>query len=281
MAGRLSTDRPDQMTPDNRRFLLNTEIRRIGIALGYFTRLSIPASVGWSADELNRAARYFPLIGTGVGLIAALVLVVGASLWSPATAVVLSMVATVLLTGALHEDGLADSADGFGGGYTRERVLSIMQDSRIGSFGAVALILALLGKFALLSDLIGHSLHVAATSLVIAHTASRSLALLVMATLPYAKPDEASKARPVADGIGPQEWAIGLGIGLAPLVLALAPGTVRVSTAIAVLLAGALTLLLATRYFRRRIGGYTGDCLGAVQQVSELAIYLAILATLT
>lgn len=268
------------MTTDNRRVLLDTEIRRFCIALGYFTRLPIPTWVGWSADELNRAARYFPLIGVGAGIIAATVLMAAAKLWSPAIAIVLSMTVTVLLTGAFHEDGLADSADGFGGGYTRERVLSIMQDSRIGSFGAIALILALLGKFVLLRDLSGHSLLVAATSLVIAHAASRAAALLVMAALPYAKPDESSKARPVAEGIGAHDWGIGLGIGLAPLMLALTFGAIAVSTVVAVLLAGGLTLLLATRYFRRRIGGYTGDCLGAAQQVSELAIYLAILATL-
>lgn len=268
------------MTTDNRRLLLDTEIRRFCIALGYFTRLPIPVWVGWSADDLNRAARYFPLIGVGVGAIAAAVLLTAANLWLSAIAIVLSTLATVLITGAFHEDGLADSADGFGGGYTRERVLSIMQDSRIGSFGAIALILTLLGKFVLLSDLSRHSLLVAATSLVIAHAASRSVALLVMATLPYAKPDEPSKAKPVTEGIGVHEWGIGLGIGLAPLVLALIFGAIPVSTIITVPLSGGLMLLFATRYFRRRIGGYTGDCLGAVQQVSELVIYLAILASL-
>lgn len=259
---------------------MDTEVRRICIALGYFTRLQIPAQVGWSANELNRAVRYFPLIGAGVGAVAAIVLLVGACVWASTTAIVLSMTATVLITGAFHEDGLADSADGFGGGHTRDRVLEIMQDSRIGSFGAIALILALLGKFSVLSELSGKSLAVAATSLVIAHAASRAVALLVMALLPYAKPDEPSKARPVADGIGIHEWGTGLGIGLAPLALAGACGAIHAPTVMAVPLAGGLTLLIATRYFRRRIDGYTGDCLGAVQQISELAIYLAILSTL-
>lgn len=268
------------MTTHNRRLLLDTEIRRICIALGYFTRLRIPERIGWSANELNRAVRYFPLIGAGVGAITAIVLLAGASVSSSSFAIVLSMTASVLITGAFHEDGLADSADGFGGGYTRERVLGIMQDSRIGSFGAMALILALLGKFALLSDLSGKSLVIAATSLVIAHAASRAIALLVMVLLPYAKPDRPSKAGPVAEGIGIQEWGIGLGTGLAPLAFAGACGAIPASAAIAVLVAGGLTLLIATRYFRRRIGGYTGDCLGAVQQISELAIYLAILSTL-
>lgn len=254
------------------------ELRRVLIATGYFTRVPIPAWVGWTEFELNRSARYFPLVGAGVGGIAAMALW-GASLALPAAlAVVISMAASLLLTGAFHEDGLADAADGFGGGYEPQRVLAIMQDSRIGSFGAAALILAMLAKFAALLSLLGTSLLSAATALVIAHAASRACALGVMATLPYVRMEGASKSKPVAESIGIAEWGAGFVLGLIPLALAVALDGVAISSAGLALAATLLVPVLAVRYFRRRIGGYTGDCLGATQQLSELAIYIALCA---
>lgn len=253
------------------------EWRRVLIAVGYFTRIPIPAWVGWSAFELNRSARYFSLVGAGVGTVAAMVLW-GASLaLTPALAVTISMAASILLTGAFHEDGLADSANGFGGGYPPERVLEIMQDSRIGTYGAVALVLALLAKFAALIDLLGMGIATAASVLVVAHAASRASALCVMASLPYVR-EGGSKAKPVAEGIGLAEWGTGLLIGLMPLALAAALGLVPPILSGLALAAALLVPVLAARYFRRRIGGYTGDCLGATQQLSELAIYLVFCA---
>lgn len=260
--------------------IVRREIRRVLIALGYFTRVPIPAWVGWSALELNRSTRYFPLIGAGVGAVAALVLCGASSVLPLALAVVLSMAASVLLTGAFHEDGLADAADGFGGAREPDRVLDIMRDSRIGSFGAIALVLVLLAKFAALTALLERGAAPVAAILVIAHAASRSAALGIMATLPYLRTQGASKARPVAEGIGAVEWGAGLALGLAPLVLAIALDLLALASAALALAAGALVMVLAVRYFRRRIGGYTGDCLGAAQQLSEVAIYIAFCARL-
>ena len=254
--------------------MLLLEYKRLLIALGYFTRVPIPAWVGWSASELNRAARYFPLIGAGVGLVAAGALWAGSPVLPTTLAVALSMAVSVLLTGGFHEDGLADSADGFGGGYTPDRVLEIMQDSRIGSFGAIALILALLTKFAALAALAGNTA-LAACVLVIAHAASRGCALAVMAALPYVRVAGSAKAKPVAEGIGAREWLTGMLIGALPLLLATALGWVGVGSALLATVFALLSTLLAMHYFRRRIGGYTGDCLGAVQQITELAIYIA------
>lgn len=258
--------------------LLLRELRRLLIALGYFTRVPIPAWVGWSAFELNRAARYFPLVGAGVGALAALTLLLAATVLPPLLAVLLSMAATVWLTGAFHEDGLADAADGLGGGYEPARVLEIMQDSRIGSFGAVSLVLVLLGKFSALVALLEISWPTAAAVCVIAHAASRACALGVMAALPYVRQDGSSRAKPVAEGIGAAEWITGIGLGLLPGLAALGCGVVAALSTGLALLAAVIVSGIAVRYLRRRIGGYTGDCLGAVQQLAELAILIAFCA---
>ncbi|MDQ8020611.1 MAG: adenosylcobinamide-GDP ribazoletransferase [Moraxellaceae bacterium] len=249
-----------------------TELHRFFLALGYFTRLPIPASTGWQPEELNRAARYFPLVGLLIGAFGAAVLWLGAQLLPWTLAVLLSMTATILMTGAFHEDGLADSADGFGGGYTPERVLAIMKDSRIGSFGAIALVLALIGKH---QTLLGLGPAGACTTLLLMHPASRWVALLVMTWLPYLRSDDAgARAKPVAEGMGRTELIIGSICGLLPLAIF---GIWAPLVAAGVLVTLLIVTWLAVRYFRRRIGGYTGDCLGATQQVAELAGYLALL----
>lgn len=255
--------------------VLQLELRRLFIALGYFTRLPIPAWVGWSAQELDRAARYFPLVGFGIGVLAAAVLALGLSVLPASLAVALSMLTTILATGAFHEDGLADAADGLGGGHERGRALAIMQDSRIGSFGSIALILALLLKFAALLELARWQPELAMLGMVVAHAGSRAAALGVMALLPYARSDETqAKARPVAQGIRPMEWGTGIALGLAPLLLACLLQLLAPQRGLLVVLALAACTMCAARYFHRRIGGYTGDCLGATQQVAELSVYL-------
>lgn len=251
-----------------------TELRRFFIALGYFTRLPIPAWVGWSSSELNRATRYFPVVGLLVGGAAAGVLWLAQQWWPPMLAVALSMLASLLLTGAFHEDGLADSADGFGGGFDKARVLAIMKDSRIGSYGGIALWTALLLKFASLHAL-GQS---AILALPLAHALSRLPPLLIMAGMTYVREDDASRAKPVAEGLGPADWLTGTLLGIAPLLPALAFGALSPWRAAALLGAVALAGALCARYFQNRIGGYTGDALGAAQQVCELAAYLALCA---
>lgn len=254
------------------------ECCRALIALGYFTRIPIPAWVGWSEQELGRAARYFPAVGIVVGAFGAVVLALGLS-WLPAgVAVGMSMLATILLTGAFHEDGLADSADGFGGGYERSRVLTIMQDSRIGSFGAIALVLALLLKFATLLALSESSATAACAALIIAHAASRASALPVMMCLRYTREEGDSKSKPVAQGVGLRDLAPGVAFGIAPLLAAAFYSVLSPLHGLLVLAMLALVCALAIRYFRRRIQGYTGDCLGAVQQVAELSVYLVLCA---
>jgi len=174
------------------------------------------------------------------------------------------MIATVLITGAFHEDGLADTADGLGGSLERERALAIMKDSRIGVFGAAALLLALLLKFATLSAMQPAT---AALALIAGHATSRLGGVLIMATLPYVRDSVESRSKPIVQQIS----AASITIGALTVIAVLAPSGWR---AVIGVLAAAVATVLWRRYLLRRLGGYTGDCLGAIQQIGECAFYL-------
>ena len=246
--------------------LLIRELEYFFGAVRFFTRLPVPGWVGHSAEALNHSARYFTLVGLIVGLIGALVFALTSFFFPKTLAVLLAMAATILVTGAFHEDGWADMVDGFGGGWTRERTLEIMKDSRIGSYGAIALVLLLLAKFMALVEL---DMLLVAPALIAGHALSRLCATSVMHFLDYAR-DE-GKAKPLATRISLGELAVAGFFGLIALVL-LPP----LSVITGVLLAAAATAWL-TRKFKHRLGGYTGDCLGATQQLAEVAFYLGLL----
>jgi len=237
--------------------------RLVLTAVQFLTRVPVPRWVGHGPAQLDQAMRYLPLVGIGVGLVGAAVLALAAAGLPQPVAALLSVVATLLLTGALHEDGLADTLDGLFGGATREDALRIMRDSRLGTYGAAGLALALGLKVAALS-----ALPAAAPALVAGHAASRFFVVCVLARLSYARAD--GKATPVAGGVGVTELAVAGVCGLVPM-LALGGRAVP-----ALLLAAGLAWGMA-RWFRRRLGGYTGDGLGAVQQMTELAILLVAL----
>ena len=240
-------------------------------AIRFFTRLPVPGWVGHAAAALNGSARYFPAVGLIVGGSGALVYLGAALLWPQPVAVLLSMAATLYVTGAFHEDGLSDTVDGLGGGWDKQRILDIMKDSRVGSYGVVAMVLAMLGKFTLLSGLDGALVPLA---LVAGHAVSRFCATVLLATMDYVRGDDGpSKAKPLATRLSAGALLVALafvmlGLALLPLAKALAGCA----------LAGLATLWLAAK-FRRWLGGYTGDCLGATQQLSEIAFYLGLLAS--
>ncbi|PBI92979.1 adenosylcobinamide-GDP ribazoletransferase [Variovorax boronicumulans] len=257
-------------------------VRHFLLAVQFFTRVPVTgklaAWVGFSPQMLRAAAAHLPAIGWIAGGVAAAVFVaVGAGLPGVAgalVAAVLSTVATVMLTGAFHEDGLADVADGLGGSASRERALEIMKDSRIGAFGAVALVLALGLKFGLLAALAARGLDVAAVSIVGAHVLSRLAPLFLIRWLPYVGDSSGSKAKPLADAISGGALLVAV-LWTAPAVALLlcAHDAVHVGAAlVALVLAGGWM----ARLFARRLQGFTGDGLGATQQVCELAIYLAL-----
>jgi len=237
-----------------------TELDALLGAIRFFTRLKVPG--GHDGIALERAIRYFPATGLIVGAIAALVFV-GSSLVAPkALAVALAIAAAIYLTGAIHEDGWNDMVDGFGGGADGAQVLAIMRDSTVGSFGAIALVILLLARFFALLEIDSSRLPIA---LIAGHAVSRLAATLVLGALDYARAE--GKAKPFANRLGRGELAGATLTALAPLVF-----LPRWPALVGVVLALGATLWLG-RLFKRRIGGYTGDCLGATQQLAEVAFY--------
>lgn len=255
--------------------MIRHELRLIGVALQFLTR--VPVRVGFDPLWLNQSARHFPLVGALVGAVGALVLWAAGLVFTPAVAVGLSMVATVLLTGAFHEDGLADTCDALGGAVSRERALEIMKDSRIGTYGALGLLLVLGLKSA---TLVALPPVWAMASLVLAHTVSRTAAVVLIRLLPYAGDVSQAKAKPLAERISTGGllvavgWALAVGVALIAWRAGWWP---MVVTAWAVAALGAWA---CGRWFMRRLGGITGDTLGATQQLTELAVLLGWLAWL-
>ena len=255
---------------------MKRELEYFFAALRFFTRLPVPAWVGHTQDQLDHAARYFPLIGILIGAIGAGVTELAALALPIGVAVLLGMAATILATGAFHEDGFADSCDGFGGGWDKAQVLMIMKDSRVGSYATLGVGLILLTKWNALVELdAGFGPPFLAIALIAGHAVSRLASTLLIYFLTYVRDDDSSRSKPLAQRMALHELAIAVVIGLAPCLL-LPP-----IDALVALAAVALAALLAARYFVRRIGGYTGDCLGATQQVCELAFYLGLLCSFT
>jgi adenosylcobinamide-GDP ribazoletransferase len=194
-------------------------------------------------------------------------------------AVLLSMAATVWLTGAFHEDGLADTCDGLGGAASRERALAIMKDSRIGTYGAVGLLLVLALKAAALHALALRDLHAALLALPLAHALSRAVAVALLVLLRYAGDAEHAKAKPMAMQASARALWVAVGWCAAGLAVALLIGW-RVRDVLVMALAAAAAAVLMARWLRVRLGGFTGDTLGAAQQGAELAVYLALVASM-
>lgn len=282
---------------------MRQELRLLLVALQFLTRVPLPRRlaqwVGYRAEWLEASARYFPLVGAAVGGVAALCLWLAAAWWPPAVAVLLSMAASLVLTGAFHEDGFADVCDALGGAVDRERALQIMKDSRLGSYGVIGITLLLALKATTLASL---PLSTACAALVLAHTVSRAAAVGLMRWLPYAGEPERSKAGPLARRSTGAGWGvalawplaalagcvvlsasqtadIGMGVGTDAVVGARAGvGYAAPAAWLAACAAAAVAAWLCGRWFLARLGGFTGDCLGAAQQSSEVAVYLGLLA---
>jgi adenosylcobinamide-GDP ribazoletransferase len=256
------------------------ELRLFFIALQFFTRVPIPRWVGFEPAWLQHCARHFPLVGLLVGAFSAAVLWAALWLWPAPVAVGLATAASIWLTGGFHEDGWADTWDGLGGAVSREKALTIMKDSRIGSYGALALILMLGLKAATLLALLEQDGWLALASLVWAQGASRAAPVWLIRALPYAGDAEHAKAKPLATQAGGGTLAVALGwVALASLALLAVDAAWLPELALALLATAGATLAMQV-WLRRRLGGYTGDNLGATQQLSELAALLAFAATL-
>lgn len=249
------------------------QLRLFFIALQFFTRLPIPRRVGFDPDWLRHAPRYFPAVGIVVGAITAAAYALSIRIWPQPVAVLLSTVAGIYLTGALHEDGFADACDGLGGGNTPQRMLEIMQDSRIGAYGAIGIVLLLALKCVALASLPVQSVPAA---LLLAHPLSRLAATSLIWRLPYAKKE--GKAMPLAQPMSTPAFCIAAAVASLPVAAMHFPGWLSWHAMAAGSIAMGLATLWLARMFLRRIGGYTGDCLGTVQQVTETVFYLVLLA---
>jgi adenosylcobinamide-GDP ribazoletransferase len=241
-------------------------VRDLKAALQFSTRLPVG---GWIAgDRVNIAqmAWALPIAGAVVGLIGALVYALARALGLAAVpSAALSVAATMLTTGCLHEDGLADTADGFGGGGSRDDKLEIMRDSRVGTYGASALILSVLLRTSAIASLAAPAL--VALPLIAAHTASRATMPITMRLVPPARSDGLSAT---AGSASPRSLGIASALGIAALVLAFGLTGGIVLTVLLLLVIGGMARLCI-----KQIGGQTGDVLGALEQVSEIIILLA------
>ncbi|HNW03572.1 MAG TPA: adenosylcobinamide-GDP ribazoletransferase [Burkholderiaceae bacterium] len=256
-------------------------IRHFLLAIQFFTRIPVTGRladwVGYSPAMLRASAAHFPGVGWVVAVVACLVyaavyIAFPDSEFTPLAAAVFCTIATVMLTGGFHEDGLADVVDGLGGSYDRLRALEIMKDSRVGAFGSMALTLALLTKVALLAVLGSMGLDVALAALVGAHVLSRFWPLVLVRTMAHVGDAAGSKSKPLADQMTSGALLVAFIWCFMPLALVYyAQGAIFL---IASLVCSGVALLWMRRLFSRRLQGFTGDCLGATQQVCEIGFYV-------
>ncbi|MGR9087239.1 MAG: adenosylcobinamide-GDP ribazoletransferase [Gammaproteobacteria bacterium] len=233
------------------------------LALGFYTRLPCPRSLDF--NELPRAAVFLPAIGWLVGGISAAAFYLASLVWPPTVAAILSIAAGILMTGAFHEDGFADVCDGFGGGYGKESILEIMKDSSIGVYGALGLMLLLVLKISLLASL---PTTMTPWLLMAGHSFSRLMPLVLMSRYRYARTGQSKSGGAMYIPPGSDlAWSA---------VMALLPFVLLPANTLTAILPVLLVTLALGRYFDRHIGGYTGDCLGASQQIGETVFYLCI-----
>lgn len=239
--------------------------------LRFFTRIPIPDRIPHSTALLQRATAYLPSIGFLVGALCALTFCVAQIVFPQSVSILLAMTTGLYITGGFHEDGLSDTADGLGGGWDKVRILTIMKDSRVGSYGVISIVMVLLIKFACLDEI--PTTWIPAL-LITGHAYSRYCAILIMGGMHYVRDDTSSKSKALTTKLSNKALILASVFGLLPLLWLPFPAMVLG------MLAGLFVTVFLGRKFQKWLGGYTGDCLGAVQQLSETFFYLAALAAL-
>ena len=246
-------------------------------AMMFYTRIPVPLFSHFSDNDLNASTRYFPLIGWIVGLLSFISYLVSRFFFSVEISIIISLIIGVLTTGAFHEDGLADFFDGFGGGWTQEKILEIMKDSRVGTYGMVATLFQLGIKFFALKELsilLQNDWWILMLIFITYHSLARATAIQLSFVLPYVREDEKSKAKPIAKQHTHKETVGVLVFGLIPFLFLILK--------FPVLMIAFIPLVLLVFYFKyylkKWINGYTGDCLGAIEQISECIILISFVA---
>lgn len=249
--------------------MIKREIKIFLSSILFFTRIPIPFLKGDLQSSLKDAVRYFPLVGTIVGGIVALAFFGLQQIFPLSLAILLSIVVGLLITGALHEDGFADFCDGYGGGHTKERILAIMKDSSIGVYGAVGVVSILAVKFVAILSINPERI---IFSLIVAHTFSRLMSVFLMFTSQYVRPDETAKAKTVGSNASIASLLVASTVGAASLFL------LTMNQSIVILISTTVLFIGFRAYVIKRTGGYTGDVLGALQQITEVTMYLVMVA---
>lgn len=239
-------------------------------AVMFYTRIPCP-KFDFKDEFLNDATKYFPLIGWIVGLTAVLTIYVTHFVLPLSVCVILSFLATILLTGSFHEDGLADVADGFGGGWNKMRILDIMKDSRVGAYGVVALILTFGLKITAIVELFTLDFYFGIKSILIAHVLSRLIAETMIFTHEYSRDDASSKVKPIAKKLTLSNLLISVIITIPAFLI------FQELLVFLIIIPAYLAKMYLASYFKKWIDGYTGDCLGATQQIVEVVIYISLL----
>ncbi len=251
---------------------MKDQIKIFFTALMFYTRIPCPSNIDHNPDMLNKASRYFSLIGWIVGGISFLVFYISSILFDQSIAVVFSLAAGILITGAFHEDGFADVVDGFGGGWGKQNILDIMKDSRLGAFGAISIVLLVLLKYLALDALLLNveKWYLSLLIFVSYHSLARLTSINIVFTSQYSREDEYSKAKPIAKTFGLNEIAGAYFFAIIPLMLLVYQSLEFIYVMIPLF----ILFFLSKRYFEKRLDGYTGDCLGAVEQLAECTCIL-------
>ncbi len=244
--------------------MLKKEINLLRLAFQFYSRIPM-GKTEYSEENLTKAFRYFPLVGAVVGAAGGLIVYLASFLFPISVGVIFGMIVMVITTGGLHEDGLADFFDGFGGGQTKERILAIMKDSMIGTYGVISLVLLFLLKFTLYTSIDTFEI---VSVIVAAHTSSRFMSIVMINTSTYAR-KENSKSMHTSHKNDWQTILIAFMIAVLPFFFL--PWQIDMVAITAYI----LIYLGIKKFIERKIGGFTGDVLGALQQFCEVVFYIA------
>lgn len=247
---------------------MKKEVQIFLTAVMFFTRIPCPKWVDHSAEFLKKSSKYFSLVGIIVGSIGALVFYGFSFIFSTEISLLLSMVSTIYITGAFHEDGFADVCDGLGGGWTKDKILLIMKDSRLGTYGTSGLVLILAIKFVALSEAPDYYIPIIIIS---GHSLSRFIATTLIFTHPYVRDTDDSKAKPAAKSMTLGMLSMSALFGVLPLFLFNSP------LIFLTIIPMYVSKIYLGQKFKKWLGGQTGDCAGAVQQLSEVVFYLSVI----
>ena len=251
---------------------MKKELKILFTAITFYTRLPCYRLGSYTPEYLSKTTKYLPFIGWIVGGISAVIFILLIRILPLTISMLLSMISTVIITGAFHEDAFADSCDGFGGGSSKEQILTIMKDSRVGTYAVVGLIFMLGLKFL---TLIAIPYKILPFVLVAGHSVSRYAAATVLLTHKYAREDDkAAKTSVISQKLSISDFLVATFFGIVPIFL-------LGYKFLVILIPIFLIRILIGYYLNKRIQGYTGDSLGAVQQITEVIFYIIVLIILS